>query len=127
MASFQDKIGWKMPRNKKIKIISPFRSVPTRHVIENSKKLAKKFENLKNTILAPFQAKIGCKTYRKSENKNCNSVPTLRIIENSKKIAKKLKKLKYTIRASFQDKICWKMPRNRKNKNYWSVPFPHDA
>ena len=42
-----------------------FRSVPTRRVIENFKKIAKKFENLKNTIMAPFQAKIGCKTHRK--------------------------------------------------------------
>ena len=44
--------------------------------------------------MASFQAKIGCKTYRKSENKNCNSVPTLRIIENSKKNSKKIEKIK---------------------------------
>ena len=66
--------------------------VPTRHEIENSKKIVKKFENLKNTIMAPFQAKIGCKTHRNRENKICHSVsfrsvPTLRVIENSKKIA----------------------------------------
>ena len=67
--------------------------VPTRHKIENSKKIVKRFENLKNTIMAPFQAKIGCKTHRNRENKICHSVPfrsvpTLRVIENSKKIAK---------------------------------------
>ena len=51
--------------------------VPTRHEIENSKKIVKKFENLKNIIMAPFQAKIGCKTHRNKENKNCHSVPFL--------------------------------------------------
>ena len=66
--------------------------------------------------MAPFQAKIGCKTHRNRENKICHSVPTLRVIENSKKIAIKLKKLKYNIMASFQDKIGWKMPRNKKIK-----------
>ena len=40
MASFQGKIGWKRPRNGENK---NYRSVPTRHVIENSKKMAKKF------------------------------------------------------------------------------------
>ena len=34
-----------------------FRSVPTRREIENSKKVAKKFYKLKNTIMASFQAK----------------------------------------------------------------------
>ena len=43
--------------------------VPTRQEIENSKKIVKKFENLKNTIMASFQAKIGCKTHRNRENK----------------------------------------------------------
>ena len=42
--------------------------------------------------MASFQAKIGWKTQRKGENKNCHSVPTLRVIENSKKIEKKFKK-----------------------------------
>ena len=31
MASFQAKIGWKMPRKRKIKIIGPFRSFTTRN------------------------------------------------------------------------------------------------
>ena len=48
--------------------------------------------------MASFQAKIGQKTQRKRENKNCHSfpfrsVPTLRIIENSKKIAKTIQKI----------------------------------
>ena len=50
----------------------PFRSVPTRPVIENSKKIAKK---LKNTIMDSFQAKIGWNSLRKSENNNYRSVP----------------------------------------------------
>ena len=46
--------------------------------------------------MASFKAKIGQKTQRKRENKNCHSVPfrsvpTLRIVENSKKIAKNFK------------------------------------
>ena len=55
---------------EKIIIIVPFRFVPTRREIENSKKIAKKFQKLKNTIMATFQAKIGWKMMRKRENKN---------------------------------------------------------
>ena len=50
MNSFQPKIGWKKMRKREIKIIVPFRSFPTRCVIENSKQIAKKFKKLKNTI-----------------------------------------------------------------------------
>ena len=39
MASFQAKIGWKRPRNRKNIY---YRSVPTQRAIENSKKIAKK-------------------------------------------------------------------------------------
>ena len=56
MPLFQAKIGWKMPRKREYK---NYRSVPTRCEIENSKKIAKKFKKLKNTIMASFQAKIG--------------------------------------------------------------------
>ena len=51
-----------------------FRSFPIRPVIENSKKIAKKFKNLKNTIRDSFKAKIGMKLMRKRENKNYRSV-----------------------------------------------------
>ena len=51
-----------------------FRFVPTRREIENSKKIAKKFKDLKNTINASFQAKIGWKRPRKREYKNYRSV-----------------------------------------------------
>ena len=49
--------------------------------------------------MASFHAKIGWKTQRKRENKNCHSVPfrsipTLRVIENSKKKSKKIQKIK---------------------------------
>ena len=39
--SFQAKIDWKKMRKREIKIIAPFRSVPTRCVIENSIKIVK--------------------------------------------------------------------------------------
>ena len=64
MASSQAKIGWQIPRkreNKNYRSV-PFRSIPTRHDIENSKRIAKKF---KNTITASFQAKIDWKMPRK--------------------------------------------------------------
>ena len=56
MPLFQAKIGWKMTRKREYK---NYHSVPTRCEIENSKKIAKKFKKLKNTIMASFQAKIG--------------------------------------------------------------------
>ena len=42
MASFQAKIGWKRSRKGENK---NYRSVPTRHVIENSKKRQKNSKN----------------------------------------------------------------------------------
>ena len=44
MASFLGKIGWKMLRKRENK---NYRSVPTRGVTENSKKIAKKLKKLK--------------------------------------------------------------------------------
>ena len=38
---------------------------PTRREIENSKKIIKKFEKLKNTFMASFQAKMRGETLRK--------------------------------------------------------------
>ena len=51
-----------------------FRFVPTQHVIENSKKIEKKFRKFKNTILASFQAIVGWNRTRNRENKNYHSV-----------------------------------------------------
>ena len=58
------KWGAKGKEREKIKIFVPFRSNPI--IIQNSKKMAKKF---KNTIMASFQANIGWKSKRKRENK----------------------------------------------------------
>ena len=76
MDSFQAIIGWKRKRNRENKKLS-FRFVPTRCVIENSKKITKKFKKLKNTIMNSFQAKIGRRRPRKTENKSYRSVSFL--------------------------------------------------
>ena len=68
-ATFQAKIGWKRLRKGENKKLS-FRSIPTRRVIENSKKKAKTFKKLKNTITPSFEAKIGWKRLRKGKKKN---------------------------------------------------------
>ena len=73
MSSFQAKIGWKRQRKREKKKLS-FRFVPTRPVIKNSKKIAKKF---KNTTTASFHTKIGWKRLTKRENKNYHSVTFL--------------------------------------------------
>ena len=80
-------------RKREIKIIVPFRYVPTRCVIENSKKKAKIYKKLKITIVASFQAKTGRKRLRKRENKNYPSVPFYprherKFQKNNKKIKK---------------------------------------
>ena len=74
MASFPAKIGWNRPRKRENK---NYRSIPTQRVIENSKKIAKKFKKLKNSVIASFPAKIGWNRPRKRENKNYRSVPFL--------------------------------------------------
>ena len=71
MASFEDKIGWKRSRTREYK---NYRSVPTTSVIQNSKKIAKNFKQLKNAIMVSFQVRIGTKRLRKRENKNYCSV-----------------------------------------------------
>ena len=67
------------------------------------------FKNLENTIIASFQAKIGCERLRKREKKKKKKIvpmcsyPTRN--KNSQKIVKKFKQLENTIIASFQAKI----------------------
>ena len=51
-----------------------FRFVPNRRVIENSKKIEKKFQKFKNTIVASFQAIVGWIRPRNRENENYHSV-----------------------------------------------------
>ena len=41
-------------RKREIKIMVPFRSVPARYVIENSKQIAKEFKNLKKKYRCGF-------------------------------------------------------------------------
>ena len=68
MKSFQAKIGWKRMGKRENKKLS-FRFVPTRCVIENSKKITKKFKKFKKTIMNSFQAKICWKRMRQREIK----------------------------------------------------------
>ena len=72
MKSFQAKVDWKRIGKRENKKLSS-RFVPTRCVIENSKKITKKFKKLKNTIMDSFQAIIGWKMMRNRENKNYRS------------------------------------------------------
>ena len=109
MASFQAKIGWKRPRNRKN---INYRSDPILQYQYGFISSQNRFEKA--------EKEKKCKL-------SFRSVPTRRVIQNSKKIAKKIKKLNYTIMASFHAKIGWKKPRNRKNINYRSVPFLHNA
>ena len=60
-------------KEKKCKL--SFRSVPTRRVIQNSKKIANKFKKLNNTFMASFHAKIGWKRPKKRKNINYRSIP----------------------------------------------------
>ena len=71
MASLLTKISWerlrKRENKKNKKKIVPMSSCLTRN--RKFKKIAKKFKNLKNTIIASFQAKISWERPRKRENK----------------------------------------------------------
>ena len=58
MASFQAKNRLEK-EGQEIKWKLSLRFVPSRRVIQNSKKIAIKFKKLKYTIMASFQAKIG--------------------------------------------------------------------
>ena len=73
MASFQVKTCWKRPRKRKYK---NYRSVSFQPDAKQkiNKKIAKKFKDLKNTIMASFLAKKRWKRMRKIENKNYHYV-----------------------------------------------------
>ena len=96
-----------------------FHSIPTRRVIENSKKIAKKFKKLKYTIIDSFQAKIGWGRMRKREKKNYRSVSFhsyLSAIENSKKLAKNSKNSKIPLWIRFNPKLNGKGCEREKIK-----------
>ena len=57
-------------KREKIKTIVSFRFVPTRGIRDNSKKIVKKFKNLKNPVITSFPTKISWKRLTKGENKN---------------------------------------------------------
>ena len=126
MASFQDKIGWKRLKKRKIKIIVSFRSNPTRNT-KFKKKIAKNFKKIKNTIMDLFQAKTGWRRMRKRENKNYRSVPTRLLIENSKKNSKNIQKIKkyHCGFSSRQNRL--EKAEKEKNKNYRFVLFQPNA
>ena len=56
MASFQAKIGWKIPGKREYKKYHAVSFLP-----DAKQKIPKKFEKLNNTIMASFQTKISWK------------------------------------------------------------------
>ena len=101
-----------------------FWSIPTRHGVGNSRKIAKKLKKLKNINMASFQAKTGWGRLKMWEKKfSFWSIPTRPIIWNSRKIAKKVKKLENIIVASFQAKMGRDRLRMREKKYSRSDPF----
>ena len=74
MAPFQAKIGWKRPR-KRQKYKLSFRFVPTQRVIENSKKIAKKFKKLQKYHYGFISSQNRLEKAEKKKNKNYRSVP----------------------------------------------------
>ena len=119
----------KAEREKKLKIIVPFRSFPTQRVKENSKKNSKKIRKTKQYHYGFVSSQN--RLEKAEKEKKCKlsfrSVPTRWVIQNSKEIEKKFKKLNNTFMASYHAKIGWKRPRKRKNINYRSIPFLHNA
>ena len=83
-----------------------FSFVPTRRVIENSEKIAKKFKIQKNTITNSFQVKVGWKRMRKREIKitvpfrSCRT----RVIKFQKKQRKNSKNQKVPLWLHFKPK-----------------------
>ena len=80
--------------------------------------------------MAPFQAKIGCKTHRNREKKIFHSVPFRSYPMRNRKFQKKSKKIENTKIYHYgfisrQNRL--ENAEKQENKNYRSVPFPHDA
>ena len=74
--------------------------------------------------MASFQAKIGWKTQRKRENKNCHSVSFRSYPRRNRKIPKKQQKISnMPLCHHFKPKQVGKGREREKTKNYRSVPF----
>ena len=76
MKSFQAKVGWKRMGKRENKKLS-FCFVPTRCVIENSKKITKKFKKLKNYHYEFISSQNRLENDEKDRNKNFRSVSFL--------------------------------------------------
>ena len=98
------------------------RSIPTRLVIEISKKIAKKKKKNSKTHYGCFSSQniLGKVEKERKLKLSFRSIPTQRLIENSKKIAKKIQKIKKHHLASFQAKKGRERLRKRESKNYRS-------
>ena len=124
MASFEAKIGGKMPRKREYK---KYRSVS--FLLDEKQKIPKNSKKIKKVKKYHYCNISGQNWLENAEKERISKVsfrfvPTRREIENPKKIAKKFKNLKNAITASFQPKIGWKRMRKRENRNCHSVPFP---
>ena len=98
MASFQSKIGWKRPRKPENKNHHSVSFLPGAKQ-QIKKKIAKKFQKIKNNVMDSFQAKIGWIMMRWRENKNFvpfRSYPTRnRKFQNNSKKIQKIKEYQY--------------------------------
>ena len=121
--SSQNNLG-KAEKGRKLKL--SFRSVPTRRVIENSKKISKKLKKIPLWLhFKPKQVGKGRKREKIIITVPFHSYPARN--RKFQKKQKKFKKLKNCILASFQARIGQKSMRKRENKNCRSVPFLPDA
>ena len=126
MASFQGKIGWKRLTKRGNKNYRSVSFLP-KSVIENSKKIAKKFKKLKKIPLwLLLKPKQGGKGRRREKIKiivpfRSKSMRDRKFQKNSKKV-KKIKKYHYGVISS-QNRL---EKAHRENKNFRFVSFRSD-
>ena len=122
MASFQTKTGRERLRMWEKNF--SFWSIPTRPGIGNSRKIAKKFKNLKIIIMTSFQAKTGWERLRMRGKKiivSIHSNPTRN--REFQKNSKKIKKHHY---GFFSKQNGMREAENVRKKNSLSDPFQPD-